>query len=309
MTQLILHHYPTSPFAEKVRLILGFKGLDWSGVEIPRIMPKPDVIALTGGYRKTPILQIGADIYCDSALIADVLEGHAATPSLYPKNFSAAARTLAQWADSMLFWTAIPFALQPAGLAHMFAGTSQEEIKAFGDDRAAFRAGVPRMRGADADGAMRVYLSRLSDILAGDPFLFGASPSIADFSVYHCLWFVMRAGPMGKIFEGYPTVREFVLRMRAFGHGRMQSLSSTDAIAAARSATPEPSSGLVGDTHGFRLGERVLVNATDTGTETVEGELYALGPDRISLAREDARAGRVVVHFPRLGFEWKRPKP
>ena len=56
---LILHHYPGSPFAEKIRLILGFKGLHWSSVIIPNVMPKPDVIALTGGYRKTPVLQIG----------------------------------------------------------------------------------------------------------------------------------------------------------------------------------------------------------------------------------------------------------
>ena len=29
-------------------------------------MPKPNLTALTGGYRKTPVLQIGADIYCNS---------------------------------------------------------------------------------------------------------------------------------------------------------------------------------------------------------------------------------------------------
>ncbi|MFY0581597.1 glutathione S-transferase N-terminal domain-containing protein [Cystobacter fuscus] len=84
MPQLILHHYPSSPFSEKIRAILGFKGLRWSSVVIPVIMPKPDVVALTGGYRKTPFLQIGSDIYCDSALIADVLERLAPTPSLHP---------------------------------------------------------------------------------------------------------------------------------------------------------------------------------------------------------------------------------
>ena len=35
---LILHHYPTSPFAEKVRLIFGFKNLPWVSVHIPTIM-------------------------------------------------------------------------------------------------------------------------------------------------------------------------------------------------------------------------------------------------------------------------------
>jgi glutathione S-transferase len=51
--------------------------LAWGSVEIPVIMPKPDLTALTGGYRKTPVLQIGADIYCDSQLIMRELEAAA----------------------------------------------------------------------------------------------------------------------------------------------------------------------------------------------------------------------------------------
>ena len=48
---LILHHYAGSPFSEKVRLVLGYKGLSWKSVSVPVILPKPDVVALTGGYR------------------------------------------------------------------------------------------------------------------------------------------------------------------------------------------------------------------------------------------------------------------
>src|SRR5579862_7707861 len=95
----ILHHYPNSPFAEKARTMLGFKGLEWTSVQIPPIMPKPDVVALTGGYRKTPILQIGADIYCDTALIAQVLERLKPEPTLFPAQSAALSATLAQWAD------------------------------------------------------------------------------------------------------------------------------------------------------------------------------------------------------------------
>ena len=74
MTDIILHHYDTSPYAEKVRTGLGLKGLAWASVELPVIMPKPNLTTLTGGYRKTPVLQIGADIYCDSQLIMRELE-------------------------------------------------------------------------------------------------------------------------------------------------------------------------------------------------------------------------------------------
>jgi glutathione S-transferase len=102
-------------------------------------MPKPDVVALTGGYRKTPVLQIGADIYCDTALIADVIDSIAPSPSVYPQGAAAASRTLAQWADSTLFWAAVRYTMQPAGLAHMFSGASPAVVKAFGEDRSARR--------------------------------------------------------------------------------------------------------------------------------------------------------------------------
>ena len=58
MTEIILHHYPRSPYAEKVRLALGLKGLAYGSVTIPTWMPKPDLLPLTGGYRRTPVMQV-----------------------------------------------------------------------------------------------------------------------------------------------------------------------------------------------------------------------------------------------------------
>jgi glutathione S-transferase len=307
MQPIILHHYPMSPFAEKVRLILGFKGLHWSSVHIPNIMPKPDLTALTGGYRRTPVMQIGADIYCDTALIADVIEERAPSPTLYPGGVADASRILAQWADSTLFWTAIPFTLQPAGLAHIFADTPPEAIKAFGDDRAVFRANLPRMRSADANAAFALYLERLEGTLGRQTFFFGSAPSIADFSIYHCLWFVVRGGPVAKILESFRALEGWRARMAAFGHGTHDKLDSGAAIGIAREAIPTESVGNV-DSHGLAIGDRVVAAATDTGTDPIEGTLYGATKGRFSIAREDERAGRVVVHFPRLGFELRRAK-
>jgi glutathione S-transferase len=306
LRQLALHHYPNSPFAEKIRLIFGFKSLHWNSVLIPAVMPKPDVIALTGGYRKTPILQIGADIYCDTALIADVIEAIAPSPTLYPKSVAAASRTLAQWSDSTLFWTAVAYTLQPAGLAHMFSGAPPDAAKAFGEDRNVFRANIPRMRVPEARAALDLYLERLEEMLGEQAFFFGAQPGIADFSLYHCLWFVSRGGPTAQILEPFHCVEAWRGRMRAFGHGTHDELDSGAAVGIAHEATPLASEGISADTHGIALGEKVVVAATDTGIDPIEGELYAAARDRISIAREDARAGRVVVHFPRLGFELRR---
>src|SRR5580658_1239231 len=240
MQRVILHHYPKSPFAEKIRLILGAKHLHWASVLIPSIMPKPDVVALTGGYRKTPILQIGADIYCDSALIADVLDAMSPEVPLYPAGVAAASRIVAQWADSTLFWTAIPYTLQPAGLAHMFSGDPPEAVKAFGEDRKSFRANIPRMRGPEARGALTLYLTRLEEMIGDQAYFFGAQPSIADFSIYHCLWFVARGGPMAQILEPFRRVQAWRDRMQGFGHGAFDRLDSGGALAIARASTLRP---------------------------------------------------------------------
>ena len=32
-------------------------------------MPKPDLTPLTGGYRRIQVLQVGADVFCDTQVI------------------------------------------------------------------------------------------------------------------------------------------------------------------------------------------------------------------------------------------------
>lgn len=304
MSRLILHHYPRSPFSEKVRTLLGFKGLQWTSVFIPAIMPKPDVIALTGGYRKTPLLQIGADIYCDTALIADVLERLAPTPTLYPVESAGLARIQAQWADSTLFWTAIAYCFQPAGLQSIFANLPPEQAKAFIADRAAFRANAPRMGVPEATGALRLYLEQLEEQLGdGRQWLLGRSTSIADFSVYHALWYVRRAGPIAAILDSHTRVVAWMERMQALGHGTYDKLESGEAVQLAASKPLSTEGEAFVDLHGLSRGVRVTVAATDYGTDPVEGELVLSRPNELAVRRVDARAGEVVVHFPRLGFQ------
>ena len=207
MNDLILHHYPTSPFSEKVRLVLGLKKMRWQSVFVPAIMPKPDVVALTGGYRRTPFMQIGADIYCDSALMCRVIDRLVPTPPLYPAESAGIAEIVAQWADSSLFWTAVPYTMQPAGIAHLFAGAPVEALRAFGADRAAMSPNLRRAPLADAAAALAAYFDRLEAMLGGGrPFLLGESPSIADFAAFHSLWFMRRAPPVAAAFSDFTRV-------------------------------------------------------------------------------------------------------
>ena len=309
MSDLILHHYPSSPFAEKIRLVLGYKNLAWKSVVIPQIMPKPDVQALTGGYRKTPILQIGADIYCDTSLICDVLEHLAPTPSLYPEPGKGLARTLAQWADSTLFWAAMAYNLGPKGAADMFGNTPPEVAKAFSDDRRAMSGSMTRLRPADAAAAYKSYLRRLSDMLDDQPFLLGAVPTVADFACYHPLWFTRTRTPsVAGILDLTPAVVDWMARMAAIGHGSMEKSSATDAIAVAAASTPHTllTDSTFQDDHGIALGSLVTVAAESFGPEATEGELVAATRTHYTLRRIDERAGTVHVHFPRIGYVLKK---
>lgn len=309
MTELILHHYPTSPFSEKIRLILGYKQLAWKSVLIPNIMPKPDVTALTGGYRKTPVLQVGADIYCDSALICDVLEHVQPEPTLYPPHLKGVARVFAQWADSTLFWAAMAYNLQPKGAKHMFAGAPPEAAKAFSEDRKAMTSNMTRLRPGDATGAYRSYLRRIAHMVEEHEFLFGTEPCLADFATYHALWFTSTRVPLlADIFDATPAVGEWMARIAAIGHGSAGRFTAADAVTVAAGAQPAPAGANLlldsafQDDHDIALGTRVTVTAESFGPEPTEGELVAATRMHYTLRRTDPRAGTVHVHFPRIGY-------
>ncbi|KIQ37249.1 glutathione S-transferase family protein [Pseudomonas viridiflava] len=306
MSELILHHYPTSLFAEKARLMLGFKGLSWRSVTIPSIMPKPDLTALTGGYRRTPVLQVGADIYCDTALMARRLEQEKASPTFYPEGQEFTVASLAAWGDSVLFMHAVSLVFQPESLAVRFAKVPPEAAKAFVADRSSLFTGgsATRMSAEQAKHQWPALMARLELQLSrnGD-FLFG-EPSIADFSVAHTLWFLKQTPVTAPFVDNYPGVSAWLGRVLGFGHGAHSDLTSAEAIEIARNATPAalPEEAFV-DPNGFKAGDQVAISATDYGVDSVEGELVFAGTEELILRREDDRAGVVHVHFPRLGFK------
>ena len=313
MAELILHHFLTSPFSEKVRLILGYKKLAWKSVLVPGYSPKPDVVALTGGYRRTPLLQIGADIYCDTALIGDVLEHLQPAPTLYPEPVKGLARILAQWADTTLFWAAVKHDLGLQGAVRKFGGAPPDVVKAILEDRKAMGLDLAQLNPADASAAYKSYLRRLSDTLAQQPYLLGRLPCIADFSAYHALWLAhIRTQPAVDFLQHTPAVKGWIDRMQAIGHGQVEKLDAAQAIAIAANAEPAPAGqGLLRDSsfqdeHGIALGSRVSIAAESFGPELTNGELIAATRTHYSLRRTDERAGTVHVHFPRIGYVLNR---
>ncbi|WP_448682658.1 glutathione S-transferase family protein [Pseudomonas nicosulfuronedens] len=306
MSELILHHYPTSPFAEKARLMLGYKQLSWRSVTIPPLMPKPDLMALTGGYRKTPVLQVGADIYCDTALIARRLEQEKAVPALFPEGHEFTSASFALWADSVIFQHAVSLVFQPESIAMRFGKLPPQFLQAFVADRSQLFSGgtASKLPAEQAKHQWPAFMARVEQQLAreeGD-YLFG-EPSIADFSLAHCLWFLKGTPVTAPLVDDYPSVAAWLGRVLGFGHGASSEMSAEEAIAVARDHQPAalPEETFV-DPNGFKAGQRVVIAATDYGCDPVEGELLHAGLESLILRREDERAGTVHVHFPRIGF-------
>jgi glutathione S-transferase len=270
-------------------------------------MPKPDVVALTGGYRKTPILQLGADIYCDSALIAKVLERIAPSPSLFPKGETLAVRAASHFADSVMFGITIPIAFQPgAGMMKLFfSGASPEDLAAFGKDRAAMRQGGTVRRGPlhECKANLQGLLPRIEAQLSG-PYLFGEQACVADFSLYNALWPIWKPADMRPMLDPFPKTKQLVERIASIGHGRPSEITSGDAIQIAKSSKTETVRDAVAlETGGIALGEQAQVMPVDSGLDPVAGELLKASADEIVLRRTDPRAGMLQVHFPRFGFQ------
>ena len=274
---------------------------------VPRILPKPDVVALTGGYRRTPFMQIGADVYCDSLLMCRVIDRLAPEPPLHPRESAGLAEVVAQWADSTFFWTAIPYTMQ-VGAADIFAGAPPEYLKAFGADRAAMTPSLRRAPPHDGAAALAAYLQRIEAMLAdGRRFLLGSAASIADFSAAQSIWFMRRAAASAAMLDAYPAIGAWFARVTAFGHGESTPMESADAIALA-AGTKGHAATSVTEGAGFSRGDAVTVTASDYAHDEIAGTLVGLDADEVVVARDDARAGRVHVHFPRIGFHVKAAK-
>jgi len=303
----ILHHFPASPFAEKVRRVLGFKGMEWQSVIIPAILPKPDVIALTGGYRRTPLLQIGGDVYCDTVLICRVLERIAPSPTLFPYGDTLSVEALSRFGDETLGSIRPSITTLPdRELAAFFPGMSMEWLARYRSDRAAMRQSAGGGGSAPADhlAASAYLLPRLEGQLAdGRPFLLGEAACLADFSVYHAFWLVSRLPSLVPRLAEFAHIRRWMGRMEAMGHGRSVEISSADALEVARSTGPASSrNGSTQYSNGLAAGQTVDVIPADTGSGQARGRLLDCSESEIAILRSDPRAGSVVVHFPRLGY-------
>jgi glutathione S-transferase len=303
MTDIILHHYDLSPFSEKIRLALGFKGLAWQSVKVEGVPPRPLLNALTGGYRRLPVLQVGADIYCDTNVIFRALERIKPEPTLYPDG-EGIAKALSLWWDRATWKPAIGVLVAHIGehLPEAFLKDRKESYLGYDISKQAMAPMLP------------VYVQQLacfaewldSMLAHNGGYLTGEKLSAADITCYHSLW-LLRANCGAATIDAQirlsPAITAWMDRIAAIGHGESTEITPEAALARANQASPGDGFSANADPSGLKAGTLVTVTPDDNARVPVEGILIAADAQEIVIARESPEAGRIHIHFPRAGFE------
>ncbi|MEM8617106.1 MAG: glutathione S-transferase N-terminal domain-containing protein [Pseudomonadota bacterium] len=308
---IILHQFDRSPFSEKIRLALRIKNLAWAAVEIPSILPKPDLMPLTGGYRRTPVMQIGADIFCDTKLMVVELEHRFSFPALALPGHEGLEQMVAAWTDGKWFQTSV---------AVIFGAVGDQMPKAFIEDRTkmsgrsfdveAMKAAAPFMR--DQWNAQLHWIeTRLEggrQAGTGD-WLVGTKPGLIDVHAFMNPWFVEKNIPdfLQQCFERAPLTKDWYARLKAFKGQEPEGIDGQSALKIAFAAGPrlKPAS-TADDLRNFQPGDRVAIAADDYAKDWVEGDLVIANEERVILALQSEEADNVHVHFPRVGYILRR---
>lgn len=304
-TEVVVHAYPQSPVAEKVRVVFGIKGLAWRRVEIPRLAPKPMLTALTGGYRRTPVMQIGADIYCDSQCIIRELERRYPSPTLMPTTEQGLMWCLSRWTDGPLFDQTV---------RHVLGAAGDSLDKDFAADRGRLYLGedwAAGLKQANADlphlvSQMRAPLSWLNAQLSdGRAFLLGPQPAAIDAQFYHVVWFLRGRWAGGPSFlSEFTDLVRWEGNIRELGHGTPSAMDPQDAITRAKGLEPVAMTGVAAfDPQGLSVGQSVTVRPdVNGGEQPVAGKIRFANAETVIIERFAEDVGTVCVHFPRAGY-------
>ena len=296
MFEIILHQYATSPFSEKIRKIFAYKKIIWRSVDQPAIMPKPKLVPLTGGYRRIPVLQIGADVWCDTGIIVRKIEELNPTPPIYPEGLSAAADTMNQWADRRLFWSTTPV---------IFEKLAAVVPKEFFEDRAKMIPNLADMNrsASDSRNQLRAFLEILDRQLASRPFLLGESFSLADAACFQPVWF-LRAEPTAfGLAQKFSHLMRWFDRIDAMGCGDVRPMDPDEALKIASDSTPATAENVDSrDPNELMAGTRVSVMPDDYAFDPVIGRVVVSTIHEIAIERDVPELGKIVNHFPKIGF-------
>ncbi|PTQ89530.1 glutathione S-transferase family protein [Agitococcus lubricus] len=302
MADFILHHYSMSPFSEKIRVMLGYAQVNWLSCVTREMPPRPLLARLAGGYRKIPVAQMGADIFCDSKIIAAEIAQLSQKPLLAVENLDAEQQAYISKVDLDLFFASLFVSGTMTLNIKVLKAMSLLDIGRFLVDRinVGRKARVKAVSPLKAKAVIKQHIADLEQRLSQE-FLFGAQPTHADFSTYHSLWFIHDLAE-APFLQGHPKLLAWMARMKNFGHGLSRDVNEAHALLAAKA---EPRT--IPETYrqDLLIGHTVTITPADYGCEPTMGVLVGANTERYIVARQDTELGTLHVHFPRQGYTLK----
>jgi len=302
-SDIILHHYPQSPVAEKVRVVLGIKNLEWRSVNIPRLPPKPNLVELTGGYRLTPVMQIGADMYCDSPCIIRAIDQLYPTARFIGDAYKGLVWGMGRWSDSILFKSSIAVVLGDAGL-DLPDDFANDRIPLYFGNTTTIHDLIRDLTHNRMQLASQLHWVE-NQLTYGNPYLNGAYPGLMDDLCYYPVWFLRgRLSDAETYLNEFPKIVDWENRIQKIGHGEYTDMQSLSALDVARKASPiKTKSDLMSlKKLGLNTGDPVSLYSESPEAHVATGTLGHIDENTISIHRQSERCGLVAVHFPLFSY-------
>ncbi|RBP51736.1 glutathione S-transferase family protein [Arenicella xantha] len=299
---MILHHYDLSPYSEKIRLMFGYTGLAWQSAISPPMPPRPIVDPLVGGYRRIPVAQIGADLFCDTRIIAAEIAALSNRPELAYTGCSSQAQSFIDQTYSERFMAIVQTAVPKSVLAMLVTRYWPWQIVKLMKDRAGIgkTSNMPRVKRSDLEVRLDQFKAELEQQLLAHDFLFSDTPTLADFAAYHLVWFADLTRP-GVFLDGCDKALAWQARMKAFGHGNKAKISRDFVFQTALESQPR---GLSAELLSHPdVGASVSIEPNDYARDSVTGLLVGADDSRWVIARHTKQFGILHVHFPTSGYQ------
>ena len=212
MGDINLYQYPISPFSEKLRRVLVYKGLKWNPIDC-HYEDKTNLLEITGGkWTRVPVLEWNGEVVWNSADIIKWIDQKVPERRVIPEGTLGLCEVIDQWADNTLFipilMLVIPDLLDAAGDAQLRANRE----KLIGMSGAQMRAGAAGYR-----EQLVAYARMIDTQLAGKDFFLGGGFTMADASLYHPFFF-LALNP-----DNFAAMRKFKHLMR--WHERVRTLN------------------------------------------------------------------------------------
>jgi glutathione S-transferase len=226
MPKVVLHQWEMSPFCNKTRRCLKFKGVEFTVVDYNGLLARKAAALTPVG--KLPVIDWDGERVHDSTRIAHFLDDKIPKPRLYPTDPQelAAARLWEDWASQSLYFYEIYFRmLDPVSLERALdlvcKGRPRWErsVLKFVFQRRypkkLAQQGLARMPRADVERAFFDMIDAIDMLLEGRAYLTGLSNSIGDISVAAQLEELVRTSDLAPQVLARPRLKAWLERVSA----------------------------------------------------------------------------------------------